>query len=95
MEAGNTTSSVGSIAGVDNAFVKPAGKFRGVNYFDCDSDTFSKCLKGKKKGGHWNSYLGKTDFTSGVKSWLKTNKKSNFMLRNSSDGSFVFAHKAM
>lgn len=94
MEAGNTVASVGSISGVDNAF-KPAGKFRGTDFFDCDSDTFSKCLKGKRKGGHWNSYLGKSEFTTGVKTWLKANKKSNFMLRNMGDGSFVFAHKAM
>ena len=95
MDTGNTTSSVGSISGVDNAFVKPAGKFRGVDFFDCDSDTFDKCLKGKRKGSHWNSYLGKSDFTSGVKSWVKSNKQSNFMFRNTSDGSFVYAHKVM
>jgi len=95
METGNTVASVGAIAGVDNAFVKPAGKFRGVDYFDCDNTTFQTCLKGKQKGGHWNTYLGKSDFTTGIKSWLNANKKSNFMLRNTNDGSFVFAHKVM
>ena len=92
MEIGNTTDSVGSISGVDNAF-KPAGKFRGISYFDCDNTTFNKCLKGKQKGGHWNRHLGKSAFTDGVKSWIKTNKQSNFMLRNKSDGSFIFANR--
>jgi len=95
METGNTTSSVGSISGVNNTFIKPNGKFRGVYYFDCDSDTFNKCLKGKQRGVHWNTYLGKSDFTDGIKSWLKANKNSNFMLRNISDNSFVYAHKVM
>lgn len=89
------TSSVGTLSGVDNTWVKPAGKFRGVEYFDCDHDTFEKCYKGKQKGAHWNTYLGKTDFTASVKQWIKANPKSNFMLRSTQNGSFLFAHKVM
>lgn len=91
MESGD----VGTLSGVDNTWVKPAGKFRGVDYFDCDSDTFSKCVHGKKKGGHWNSHMGKSDFTSGIKNWISKNKNTNFMFRNNSDGSFIYAHKVL
>jgi hypothetical protein len=86
---------VGTLGGVDNTWIQPNGTFRGVDYFDCDSDTFSKCVQGKKKGGHWNSLMGKNEFTSSIKKWISGNRGKNFMFRNTSDYTFIYAHKVI
>lgn len=84
----NTTS----VSNVDGGF-KPSGTFASVPYFDCDDSTFQKCYHSKKKGKHWNTHLGKSEFTNNLKSWLKKNKNASFMLKNTSDSSMLYAHK--
>ena len=83
------TTTVGNVEGG----FKPSGTFRSVPYFDCDQDTFQKCQKGKMKGAHWSTFMGKTEFTSNIKSWLAQNKNSSFILKN--DGVMIYAHKGI
>lgn len=73
--------------------MKPQGSFRSIPFFDCDDDMFSKCLKGKRKNEHWATFMGKNEFTDGVKAWIKENPRKSFLLRNSRTGSFIFARK--
>lgn len=87
---GVTTSNVGDIKGDWTA--KPAGKINGTPYFDCDNDTFYKCVQGKQKGKHWKKFIGgETGDT--IRKWASTNRNSNFMLRNKDDDSFIYAHR--
>jgi hypothetical protein len=90
MEGMTTTSASGS--GALKGDWKPTGTFNGVPYFECDSDTFYKCVQGKQKGKHWRKFLG-GEFGEGVRQWVSKNRTSNFMLRNKDDGSFIYAHK--
>lgn len=86
-----TTSSTGN---VDGGF-KPSGEFMQIPYFDCNTDTFHKCFLGKRKGGHWNTFMGKTLFTNNIKEWLKKNKNKSFMLRDEKNNTLIFAHKGV
>lgn len=53
----------GAIAGTDGSAGKPMSKIRrrkkfaGVDVFEVNSDTFNKCLRGKKKYDRWSKYL--------------------------------------
>lgn len=91
MEGVNTTnvSSTGALTGD----FKPSGTFRGVPYFDCDSETFYNCVNGKEKGKHWMKFLGNTEFSSNIKNWASKNKNKDFMLRNTEEDSFIYARK--
>lgn len=89
MEGGQTTTSTGEITGD----WKPAGKFNGTPYFNCDANTFHSCIKGKKKGKHWKKFIG-GDLGTGIKTWASQNRNSNFMLRNTDDDTFIYAHRS-
>lgn len=84
------TGSVSSTGALKGDW-KPAGTFNGTPYFDCDADTFYNCVKGRQKGKHWKKFLG-GEFGEGVRDWASKNRKSNFMLRNTDDGSFIYAN---
>lgn len=85
---GVNTSNVGDIKGD----WKPAGKFNGVPFFDCNSTTFYDCVKGKRKNKHWKKFLG-GETGKGIQSWASKNRNTNFMLRNTDEDSFIYAHK--
>lgn len=78
-------------------FVRPDSKFAGNAVFDCDDETFSKCIKGKKKYGRWSSYLGKDNpFYGHIQNWMKQSyKHKNFILRNNKSGAMVYARNIM
>jgi hypothetical protein len=86
-----TTTNAGS---VDGDF-KPAGTFMDIPYFDCDDNTFHLCAKGKRKGAHWNTFMGKSVLTDEIKAWLKNKKNQSFMLRNKKDSTMIYAHKGV
>ena len=88
---GQTTSSTSDTGALKGDW-KPAGTFNGTPYFDCDNGTFYKCVQGKQKGKHWKKFLG-GEMGDGVRDWVSKNRKSNFMLRNKDDGSFIYAHR--
>ena len=76
---------------------KPDGMFAGNPVFDCDDETFSKCIKGKKKYGRWSTYLGKDNpFYGHIQNWMKQSyKHKNFILRNNKSGAMVYARSIM
>jgi len=84
------TSSTGALAGD----FKPAGKLNNTPFFDCDPDTFYKCVQGKKKNKHWKKFLG-GEFGENIKNWASKNRNTNFMLRNTDTKGFIFAHKVI
>ena len=73
-----STTSTATVGHITNDF-KPSGSFRSVPYFNCNSTTFDQCVKGKLKGAHWNTFMGKSDFTTNIKKWLKSNKNSSLL----------------
>lgn len=85
---GVNTSNVGEITG---DWIRPSGKFNGTPYFDCDSNTFYSCIKGKKKKKHWKKFLG-GETGQGIQKWASKNRNKNFMLRNTEEDSFIYAH---
>lgn len=91
-DIGNTTTSASSTDALKGDFIQPSGKINGTPYFDCDSNTFYKCVQGKKKRKHWKQFLG-GEFGNGIKKWVASNRNSNFMLKNTEDGSFIYAHR--
>ncbi len=75
---------------------KPDFIFKGSHGFDCDANTFGKCLQGKKANKHWNTYLSRdAELVGRVKAHIGTAKKgSNFVLRNKSTGEMVMARRS-
>ena len=72
----------------------PDGKFCGKPVFNCDAETFSKCFQGRAKGQRWNTFLGtKNDWANGVRAYARQNGNPDFLLKNSQDGTYMFAQK--
>lgn len=88
---GMNTSNVGDIKGDWTG--KPNGKFNGTPYFDCDATTFHNCVKGKQAKKHWKKFIG-GELGSNIKQWANKNRNSNFLLRNTDDDSFIYAHRS-
>lgn len=67
-------SSTGAMAPI-----KPTGKAFGLDFFECDSDTFDKCRRGgKAHRKHWMKFLNNKD----IQQYAKTNKKP-FLIKRS------------
>jgi hypothetical protein len=92
MEVGVNTTNASSTDALKGDF-KPSGKFNNTPYFECDPATFHNCVAGKKKGKHWSKFLG-GPFGENVKKWVASNRNSNFMLKNSEDNSYIYAHRS-
>jgi len=74
----------------------PDGVFMGKPYFNCDSDTFAKIRMGRKKKQRWSTFLGtKNDWAEGVRRWARKSGNPDFLFRNASDGTFVYAQKGI
>jgi hypothetical protein len=73
--------------------VEPDATFGKNPVFDCDHDTFGKCMMGKKKYGRWASFLGKeNEFLGKMQNWMgQSRKNNNFIMRNKNTGEMVFA----
>lgn len=70
------------------------GKAFGRPYFDCDKNTFSSCLAGRRKGRHWKKFTGSDVLSAEIKAFLKKNpKQKSIMLRNSGSDHFIMANK--
>lgn len=91
MADGNNTTTASDTDALKGDF-KPSGKVNGIPYFDCDSNTFYDCVQGKKKRKHWKTFIG-GELGANIKDWASVNRNSNFMLRNTQDGSFIYAHR--
>lgn len=77
--------------------VTPDSTFAGHAVFDCDDETFSNCIKGKKKHGRWSTYLGQGNpFYDKMKSWMgQSYKNKNFIMRNAKSGAMVYARNPL
>lgn len=92
----NVSVGAGTIpTGPESVGVKPDFKFRGHAGFDCDANTFSKCIKGKKKHKRWNTFLNRDDELVGkVKAYMgQSYKNTNFVLRNTATGEMVMGRR--
>lgn len=69
-----------------------AGRAFGHDFFKCTNDIFQDCLHGRAKNKKWNKFVGRDKTLSdNIRSYIKDNKKSKFLLQNERTGEFVFA----
>ena len=73
-----------------NVPTTPTGKMGGVDFFDCDDDTYHKCRNGKKKYDRWDKYVGDTDFGIGLKQWAQKNPSSPILVRNTKYNTYSY-----
>jgi hypothetical protein len=82
--------ATGDVAVVPTPLITdPDGTAFGMSYFDCDADTYQKCVHGKRKTGRWQSYLGDDERAGGIKNWAKLNNKDGIMIKDISSGSYT------
>jgi len=86
-----TTAALGHSASDGSSGFKPDGKIAGSCYFNVDFDTFMKCKSSRKKGLHWNSFLGKSELTTNIKKWSRKNKNPDILFRHGN--SYMWAQK--
>ena len=71
------------------------GEACGGSFFDCDHSTFTSAIQGKSKSGKWNSYLsGNEALSTRIKEFRKSHPKKKILLKNSTTGEYMFAHRA-
>jgi hypothetical protein len=77
----------------DSSDIGP-NKFAGVHVFDVSSDTFMRCIKGKKKYARWKNYLNDED-ESDVKilNYAKSNPNNSVILKNDAYGGMIYLRK--
>jgi len=91
-----TTGAMASSAPSDGrAKAKPDGWALGSAYFNVDGKTFSDARLGRGKGKRWHTLLGKSDTVDNIRAYARKNGNPDIMLRNSSDGSFMFAQRGI
>jgi hypothetical protein len=71
----------------------PDGNIAGSPYFSCESDTYHACVKGKRKTGRWQSYLGDSDQGKAIINYAKINPKSAIVIQDKSTNTYTFLRK--
>lgn len=84
----NTIGS-GDIASPDGQrmFVRRQKQF-GVPCFDVDCDTYTRFMRGKKKGARWDTYLDDPEISPQLKQQYARNPK--LIVRNATTGAMVY-----
>jgi len=91
-----TTSAIASSSPSDGrAKAKPDGWAMGKAYFNVDGNTFHAARTGRGRGRRWHSLLGKSAEVDNIRNYARQNGNPDIMLRNSSDGSFMYAQKGL
>jgi len=75
--------------------IRPDGHALGAAFFTVDANTFSKARLSRAKGKRWHTLLGKTPVVDSIRGYARQNKNPNILLRNASDGSFMYAQRGI
>jgi len=98
--AGNAMIA-GDAHGPDNKIKKitpknPDGYFAGCPVFDVDETKFMQARMGRQKGQRWFTFLGANcEWAAGVRAWARQNGNADFLLKNTADGTYMYAQKGM
>lgn len=67
-------------------------RFASQDVFEVDSDTYSKCLTGKKKYDKYENYVGKDDVGQAIRSYGRDrkNSKKSILVQNASTGVMTY-----
>ncbi|MDX8383290.1 MAG: hypothetical protein R8M45_04355 [Ghiorsea sp.] len=75
--------------------INPNGNAMGHPYFDCDSKTFMQARHSRLKGQRWSDQIGKSEWADSIRMYARKNKNPDFLLRNTDDGTFLFAQSGI
>lgn len=68
---------------------KPSGQAFGKEYFTSpDNDTYHNVRLGKNRYKRWDSFVGKTDWATGVANYAKSNPKAGMLIKHPTDPVF-------
>lgn len=80
--------STTSITSTGAMKVHAHGKAFGLDYFECDSDTFEKCRSGgKAHRKHWMKFLSNKD----IQQFAKQNKNKSFLIKRQGSEDYLRA----
>ena len=93
----NTVASVnvsmdGNVYNPKTRKIEPDDIFANRPVFDCDTDTFYACHKGKARGKHWSKFFKNSDMTDKIRGWIKQSPKNkSFLLRRAGSNEHIHA----
>jgi hypothetical protein len=67
--------------------------FAGMTVFDCDDNTYARCIQGKKKYARYEKYVGADEFGQAIREFAFKNPKKPIVLRNSRTGEMIYLKK--
>lgn len=68
-------------------------KFAGAEIFEVSSDTYYKCIYGKKKYSRYDKYVGNDEVGQSIREYGRKNPKASIVLKNISTGGMVYFKK--
>jgi len=69
---------------------KQQKKFANTNCYEVSSDTYAKCIQGKKKYKHWKSFVGEDDTGHEIRTYARSNPDSPIIIQDQKTGAMVY-----
>ena len=69
---------------------KQQKKFANTNCYEVCSDTYAKCIQGKKKFKHWKSFVGEDDVGQEIRTYARSNPDAPIIIQDQKTGAMVY-----